>query len=151
MCMKTAIKASALCSLPGIVGFTSGAMAVYAPRIFAWSLLAGLIAACLMALRKVAAVGGSSRHTFTCEEVEIAAGGLLAIGFVVGLWSGIAYSAGFGLLRPGVIVWAGTSLLAAFCLTYVRRLITGQARLPAVLVRWGRMTTQQETSAQRHF
>lgn len=149
MCMKTAIRASALCSLPGIAGFASGALAVYAPKTFAWSLLIGLIAACIMALRKVAASGGG-RRTFTCEEVEIAAGGLLAIGFVVGLWSGIAYSAGFGLLRPGVIVWVGTSLLAAFCLTYLRRLVSGQARLPGALRRlW--LPTAGEGSARQEF
>lgn len=127
MCVKTAIKSSTLCLIPGMTGFGGGLLSVAAPKVFAWTLLLSIVGAGLFALRKAAAAG-SGKKAFECEEVEVAAGCLLALSFVFGLWTGLAYAAGFGLLAPGLVVWFSTALLAAFCLTFVRRLIAREVK-----------------------
>lgn len=127
MCVNTAIKASALCSIPGLVGFGGGLLSVEAPALFGWGLLTCLVGGGFVALRKATAAG-AGKKAFECEQVEVAAGCLLALSLVFGLWTGIAYAAGFGLLRPGLIVWFSTALLAAFSLTFVRRLIAREVK-----------------------
>lgn len=122
MCVKTAIKASTLCSIPALVGFGGGVLSVAAPKVFGVALLVAVIGGGFAAYRgSVKAASGA--NAFDVEQVRVVAGAMLALSLIFGLWTGIAFSAGLGLLPAGVLVSLGTALLAAFTLTFVRRLL----------------------------
>lgn len=122
MCLKTAIKATSLCSIPSLVGFAGGVLSVESPRLFAWILLTVLVVGAYAMIRGAARAGNGNR-AYDVEEVTVVAGALLALGFIFSLWTGIAFSAGFGILPAGVIVCVSMTLLSAFTLTFVRRVI----------------------------
>lgn len=122
MCIKTAIKATLLCSVPTLAGFGAGVLSVESPGGFLTGialLLGGAGYACL----RTAARAGTDEKAYEVEQVTVAAGASLAIGFLFAFWTGIGFSAGHGLVSAGVFVAATMTLLAAFCLTFVRRLI----------------------------
>lgn len=125
MCIKTAVKASLLCSLPALAGFGAGVLSVESPGGFLTGLVLLLGGAGFACVRTVARAGNGDR-AFEVEQVTVAAGALLAIGFLFAFWTGIGFSAGHGLVAMGVLVALTMSLLAAFCLTFVRRLVARQ-------------------------
>jgi len=134
MCLKTALKASALCSIPGLLGFGAGVLSVEQPKVFAYGLLLAL-AGGGYALLRGATRSSRGAKAYDVEQVFVVAGAFLAIEFIVALWSGIAFSAGFGILRAGAIVAVSMALLAAFCLTFLRRVIAGDVKWLTRIVR----------------
>ena len=122
MCVKTAIKASTLCSIPAVLGFGGGMLSVMAPRLFGAVLLVAVIGGGVAAYRG-SLKAGRGENAYDVEQVKVVAGAMLALSLLFGLWTGIAFSAGLGLLPAGVLVSLATALLAAFTLTFVRRLL----------------------------
>lgn len=122
MCIRTAIKASVLCLIPGLVGFSAGWLSMHSPKSFfaVLFLVFGAIGYLgVMSYRKA----GHGEKLIDCQEVGVAAGALFAISALFGFWTGLAAGAGVGLLYQGVLVSVGTALLAAFTLTFVRRVV----------------------------
>ena len=130
MCVRTAVKASALCSLPGFAGFAAGLLAVERPKWFLALLVAtlGMIGFTVIRsmVRSSPDAGGAGMLAGDLAPNQVAAGALLAISFLFSFWCGIAWAAGLGLVKPGLFVAAATALMAAFVLTFVRRWLAGE-------------------------
>jgi len=122
MCIRTATKASALCMIPAVVAFAAAGLSVQQPKVFLGALGLALAASGYVAFRSYARTGKVDGAN-AVEEVEVAAGILCALSFMFSFWCGLAFQAGLGILPAGVIVAVSTALLAAFTLTFVRRVI----------------------------
>jgi hypothetical protein len=134
MCLKTAIKASTLCSIPAAIGFGGGVLSVAHPKVLVPCLLAGLIAGGVAALRGAGKVpsGSGGRDE---RLLYVAAGAMLALSLVFGFATGIVYTTKMGLIPAGVGVSLTLALLAAFTLTFVRRLLAREVPWVERLVR----------------
>lgn len=134
MCLKTAIKASTLCSIPAAIGFGGGVLSVAHPRVLMSCVLAGLIAGGVAAWRGMAKMpnGSGSRDE---RLLYVAAGAMLALSLVFGFATGIISTTGMRLIPAGVGVSMALALLAAFTLTFVRRLLAREVPWVERLVR----------------
>lgn len=120
MCIRTAIKASALCMIPGVVAFCAAGLAVQQPRVFLATLALSLGGAGYVALRAYVRTGRADLID-NVEQVEVGAGILLSASFLFAFWTGLAHQGGHGIISTGVVVAISTALLAAWLLTWVKR------------------------------
>lgn len=133
MCLRTAFKASVLCSIPGLVGFGAAMLSVHQPKLFLWGLVLSLGSALWVGYKSYARAGGGERES-EVEDVDVAAGALLALSFLFAFWTGLAVAAGLGILTTGVMVAVSTAMLAAFTLTFVKNLLNRKVRWVEAIV-----------------
>lgn len=120
--------AAGLCALPPIVGFLAGVLSIQSPKLFGWLMGMALVTG-FACMARCTTRAGCGLRAFEVEQVNVAAGAFLALSFIFSLWTGIAWAAGYGLLRAGVVVVGSTTGLAILMVTFVREVINGRVRL----------------------
>lgn len=135
MCIKTALRASSLCMIPALIGFGAGTLSVTHPKLFLGALCASVLSLIFVGLRSYSRVGTHAR-TSEVDDVEVTAGAMLALSFMFSFWTGLCWIGGHGIVPEGALVAASTGLLAAFTLTFVRRVIDRKVKWVDSLVGW---------------
>lgn len=134
-----------LCSIPGLVGFVAGILCIEAPTLFLVLLMLVLGTIFYFAVRSYLTSGKVDGR---CNShVEAAAGVMLGLSFLWSFWTGLSYSANLGIVSDALVGAFGTAFLAAFTLTFVRKVVDHKIMWVDALLE--RLSIERPTSNRR--